>query len=595
MSGQYGIIDGVYVQTNSADDPFLTANGEYCTLRNYVIEGGGVDIGPGSAHSVDSNSCVYNGEVFNCGEWNANHSADMHGFKISGSTHHVWILELLGYHLQGDTIQIGDANGNNITLNNIFMGGIKGYENKENLIDLKDCSYIVISGGWSRDFYNSWGDDAGTAITIHDEAFNTWVVGHDFQGNCNTGIEYGGDVNTNYCVHCTFRDFDGSTGSGWYNRANSTALQHRIGSAWIVNNTFHNCRKGILVNQNTSAVISNNLFSGRAEVGADYWDIGIQNASALDGSDYNLFDEAEGARIVQAGSTYTSLSAWQAATVYDDGSVEGAPRFVDEPANNFRIMASSDAIDAGDPVLSVVYTAFESQFSALGATLRVDYDGNSRPTFAQDYDIGAFEKQKLYTGIEAFGDSWTDDQRYTPWVEVMATNTHMRLQNRAVDGAPSADMLQQARDEITAGVDTTAAYYWWIGIPNDFWDVLNETITWAQALTNIENNCTDAMNELIAAGVTKLVFMKQVRWSIIPYMAALPLDPGENIDDYSTELNAVYDDVLTAVGSPMELYDPDPWFVALNDAGNLLWQGDGRHPQQSVHDAFALEVARVFL
>jgi parallel beta-helix repeat protein len=74
-----------------------------------------------------------------------------------------------------------------------------------------------------------------------------------------------------------------------------------------------------------------------------------------------------------AGTDYSSLGAWQAATRFDDGSVQGDPRFADAAGCDFRLGATSPGIDRGQ---------------ALPFT--VDYLGLSRSVGAAP-DLGAYE------------------------------------------------------------------------------------------------------------------------------------------------------------------------------------------------------------
>jgi len=90
-------------------------------------------------------------------------------------------------------------------------------------------------------------------------------------------------------------------------------------------------------------------------------------------SNNNLFFDGSGLVLIDSGTTYTSLAAYQAATSLDRNSVEANPLFVDTENANFRLQSTSPAISTGSDV-----------------GLTQDYGGTPVPQ-GIGVDIGAFE------------------------------------------------------------------------------------------------------------------------------------------------------------------------------------------------------------
>ena len=71
-----------------------------------------------------------------------------------------------------------------------------------------------------------------------------------------------------------------------------------------------------------------------------------------------------------AGTTYTSLSAWKAGTIFDDNGVQGDPRFVDAAGGDYRLGSGSPAIDAGR-ALTGLTTGLGGATRPLGGVLDI--------------------------------------------------------------------------------------------------------------------------------------------------------------------------------------------------------------------------------
>jgi hypothetical protein len=102
----------------------------------------------------------------------------------------------------------------------------------------------------------------------------------------------------------------------------------------------------------------------------------------------NLIYEADGSFRIVWGSFYTSLSSFQSAQGKGQDVLLSDPKFVNGTANDFRLQATSLAIDhAFNPVPAYI-RLFESRFP--GTSIAVDLTGVQRPQ-GNAWDIGAHE------------------------------------------------------------------------------------------------------------------------------------------------------------------------------------------------------------
>lgn len=390
LGSNYVIASDVKVEHQDSSGAVIGMT-NYTTVRNFELEGTGADIGSsnGSGISPPSNSCLYNGEIHDLGEWETNSNGDYHAIKSSGTVSNVWVLNITGYHCQGDTIQIGDANGNAATVTNFYLGNVIGYENKENTMDLKDCTDIIISGGEGSLMSTLWGDDAGADIVVHDEANYVWIIGRKMHDSSRAVIV--SDQATNvYICNSVFYDYVSTGGTGYFDPGTAISIQQN--QAYVANCTFYNCRKGLEFTVGTSnPYVRNCIFAERAEVGSDYFDFGIENSTDISNADvdYNMYSTSPGMLCRGGGTEYTSIASWRAATPCDDNSSEAAPTFTDAANDDYSLAAGSNGLASGSPTKPTPFTAFASRH---GFSIEYDIDGNARPASGSDWDLGAYQR-----------------------------------------------------------------------------------------------------------------------------------------------------------------------------------------------------------
>ena len=369
-------------------------------FRNSTIDGPGTEvtsngagIGFDGADADNQNTylLVYGCTVRDLGLWTSDHAADFHGMKPRYFSNHVWILENTVYHVQGDSVQTGEASGTTFP-EYIYIGRNTMYENKENCIDIKDGSDIIMSENICYGMDTAHGDDAGEGIVIHEESEWNWAINNTIR-DCTVGLicSIGSNI---YFVGNEIYDIDGSTDpASYYGGGVAIHMRSTTTAAAVVNNTIHNSDKGIqFATGNTLVDVSNNLISDRSDASA--YDIMVQTTSTAD-VDYILHDS--GLRVYWGGTTYTSASAFNSATSEcANCPTEGDPTFTNEAGDDFSLQSGSQAIDVGEA--NSVFTTFSSRYSM---SIAQDIDGTSRP---QDsvWDIGAYEYTVGPSGSVAF-------------------------------------------------------------------------------------------------------------------------------------------------------------------------------------------------
>lgn len=172
VQGQYAILDGATVNANTTGGPFIfTEDCDKCVIRDAELSGPGVDAGHASAAWLGDDNVWLRGSIHGFGDNRAAaREQDFHGIKIQANN--VWILDANIYDVSGDSIQCGDASRGNCT--NVYIGGNFFHDNRENGVDIKDSTNVVVSGNTMSGFAGTH-SDPGAAIVIHDDAFDAKI------------------------------------------------------------------------------------------------------------------------------------------------------------------------------------------------------------------------------------------------------------------------------------------------------------------------------------------------------------------------------------------------------------------------------------
>lgn len=185
-----------------------------------------------------------------------------------------------------------------------------------------------------------------------------------------------------------------------------------------------------------------------------------------------------------------------------------------------------------------------------------------------------------FTTLNCIGDSWTANDYYQSWCNVLAGDTGTPLDNRAVSGATTAQMDGQAQQEVSQGVDPTGLYTWW-SFPNDL-DGLTDMAQLPPIIQGIEDNATATFSRLQNAGVIDIVILTTPNFQRIPFTN----QPGSEV--VSNMINTAIRNAAASVGWASKVYDTDPFFLTVDISHD--WLSDGRHFNQVTHNRLAAQI-----
>lgn len=171
VTGSYVIFRGGVVNAPSGSGDFFSLyDCNYCVAKDVEVSGPGVDSGYSAAVRLGRNTVWLRGSIHGFGDnRNAAREQDFHGIKTDGDGP-IWILEADIYDNSGDSVQVGDASRG--ASNNVYIGGGFFHDNRENGVDIKDSTNIVVSAVTMSGF-SPTSSDPGSAIVVHDDAYNS--------------------------------------------------------------------------------------------------------------------------------------------------------------------------------------------------------------------------------------------------------------------------------------------------------------------------------------------------------------------------------------------------------------------------------------
>ena len=383
LTGEFTVWENINLSDWASDGTIIRGQAEKQTIRHSSFGGDGVNHGHSSASNIQNKSCMYDVFLHDFGDWQTATENDYHGFKRSGSSPaDIWLLEVSGTRLGGDTIQMGSAGGTRfVGPHRIYIGGGDSHDNKENAVDIKTCYDIVISGVKAHDFVGS-PSSSGSGIVIHDLATDVWVIRNDVY-RCNQGVSCTGSTQGVRILLNLIHDCQGNNGRA----VNVTSG----GGITVACNTFWN-NKRLRAGAKNMTIIGN-IFGPRTDPSNTY-DIelgsGDQQGATID---YNVY---ENIRNRESGTDYTTFAGWRGSGPYDDNGREGDPDFVDVANDDVHIGPLSAALFNG--IRPDAITDFETKF---GVSIEKDYDQVDRPLTSLDWDVGAYQRTLTYVGFGA--------------------------------------------------------------------------------------------------------------------------------------------------------------------------------------------------
>ena len=163
---------------------FTAKNCSQCVIRDVEVAGPSINSGNSSAVSLASGSVWIRGSIHGFGNTDPNSPEnDFHGIKTTSGTD-IWILEAEIYNVAGDSVQVGDASRG--SAQRVYIGGGYYHHNRENAVDIKDSTDIVVSGVLMEGFHPS-STSSGAALVVHDDAFDAKIY-NNIVGDSNIGM-----------------------------------------------------------------------------------------------------------------------------------------------------------------------------------------------------------------------------------------------------------------------------------------------------------------------------------------------------------------------------------------------------------------------
>ena len=331
ISGSYVIVEGIDV-----DGGGVNLSGNHVALRDSEVQrvnnrGTATWVNGGNDVVIFRNRIHDNG-VF------SNSENDRHG--VGGGGNRIWILDNEIFRNSGDGVQFGHQARNQF--GHIYIGRNTMYGDRENAVDIKEVSNVVISQN-TMSGYRASSSSEGAAVVVHDCPINTHVIfntildSHIGISSASLSSTCPRPVNVRF-IGNVIENITGAAIQGW-------------GSGKI------------------TAVVGNTI------VGVGSFGIGLDNLSAGSVIENNLLWQVNGQAIGTGGSV----------TVRNNLADIMNPLFTDDGGHAYRLLIGSPAIDAGR--LSGAYAAHRAVFGEL---IDVDHSGAPRPQGGQ-WDIGAHE------------------------------------------------------------------------------------------------------------------------------------------------------------------------------------------------------------
>lgn len=332
ISGTYVIVEGI-----DADGGGVNLSGNHVALRDSEVQRVN---NRGTATWVNgaNDAVIYRNRIHDNGVMSSAEN-DRHG--IGGGGNRIWILDNEIYRNSGDAVQFGHEARNQF--GSIYIGRNVIHDDRENAIDIKEVSNVVISQNTMYG-YRSSSSSEGAAVVVHDCPINAHVIFNTIRdsqigiSSASLASECPRPVNVRF-IGNVIEDITGNAIQGW-------------GSGKI------------------TQVVGNTI------VAVGGVGIGLDNVAAGSGIENNLLWRI-GSQAIETGGS---------ATVATNLADTVDPQFRDEAAGDYRLMVDSPAIDAGR-----ASAAYAAHLAIHGVAIDVDHSGAPRPQGSQ-WDIGAHER-----------------------------------------------------------------------------------------------------------------------------------------------------------------------------------------------------------
>ncbi len=389
LNGQYFIVENLdfYDKTPIR----FSTEVRYGTLRYSEVHNpvGSIGASNPTVSATGEHIVLYSNQIH---DNNKADNLDCHGVQASNHGNRIWVLDNQIYNNGGDGIQA--CHSCNPGPRYLYIGRNEFYGDKENGIDLKYASDVIISENVLHDYILTaeTGDVSPMVIGSDGAPTRVWILFNTIY-NCRKGIRIE-EIDDLWIIGNLIYDITGSA-----------IIPEKKGTiTHILNNTIYNVETGISDpwREDFSLYIYNNVFS---DVSKNSIKLG---SAILEKSEisHNLF--------------------WKS-SVHGENAINQDPQFQDPLNQDFRLLETSPAVDEGTPRGGVIHNFYD----LYGLDISYAIDGEVRPQ-GSEWDIGAYEfptgtyptQYNLDVSVIGSGGSVTPSGgKYTSGSEVKLTAT----------------------------------------------------------------------------------------------------------------------------------------------------------------------------
>jgi hypothetical protein len=356
VEGSYVILENLRFE--GSQNGITLSGTHYGCIRNSQFAGPGKMAGNTSVIAIHGGpervawfNVVANNVISGFGVVDSAKENDYHGIFPVQYAKYTWVIGNEVFDNGGDAVQVGRTNlSGDARPSFVFIGGNEFYGNRENAVDVKRATDVVISGNRMYG-YEPRGSSSGEAVIIHNEPERVWVL-----HNTISAAEYGVVVTGSspaWVVNNVFFDIRHSSpqwnpGSVY---ASGAAIHFRgASSGGAIGNTIAFSDVGIQLTQGLPGgyMVHNNIVAARSQAAG--YDVAGGSGNFLDASriSHNLFFSREDkVRIFWRGRSYESVRDAMAASGQFANSVQGNPLFIDPVGRDFHVAGRSIANGAG--------------------------------------------------------------------------------------------------------------------------------------------------------------------------------------------------------------------------------------------------------
>jgi hypothetical protein len=395
VTGSYIVFEGIKT-INQQLRLFVGTSSDHISVRDNWLNGTGTSADEGEALGVAGTTHVVLARnlIQDFGDWTyASAENDTHCLGVSSNHSFTWYLWNEAFHCSGDGV--GNGHDANHTTTDIYIGGNTFYLERENCVDLKEITRVIVTTNICHDIVGTVAS-AGTreAIVVHqgptsqEGTVNALVMNNtiytvgngiasgDLRRTVNNKVWYVG----NLIYDCSA---GGQTGIS-LNTSGSPDTEHTF-----AHNTIADCPIGILVGSSIESLNQGgNIVSSSS---SRHYQNDTSGTTGVTTVNRELFYQG-GSNVAISWNatsvTYTTVAAWISGTGKGTGSLQSDPQFTNAAARDYSIPSSSPACGAGMDMSSI-----RTEISGIFGFDPLTYDiaGTARPTGSTRWAMGAYE------------------------------------------------------------------------------------------------------------------------------------------------------------------------------------------------------------